>query len=437
MKNLLHICRFEWKNLWRNNTLIILLLVFFGAGIYGIYFGKFEIQKQEDRMATVQEYERQQFDSLLTWVSLDTSIKANQINFRRAVSPTGEGRSKHFTYYVLHHTPPLAGLCLGQRDLFPVYYGLNVTDLARQMNIGELANPMKLLTGNFDLSYVIIFLLPLLIVALFYDLYAKEKEGGTLTLLQSQSVKLSTVLMGKGLLRLLIVLGSATGLLLLGFLLQGISLGQNAGIFFQSLGLIYTYCLFWTAVMAGIIALRKSSATSAIYGLGIWLLLTMISPALLNLFVSAKTPLPNRTDSVHELRTLSGKVWGSPRSFVYDQFYPKYPEYDKGDSINFNQWYYASFTLFDDKANSLNQEYESQVAKRNQLLKKWQWLAPAAMVHENFSSISKTDRESHIRFVKRIHEFHDDLKNTYYPKIFDDENFNKTELMELQAKLEE
>lgn len=437
MKNLLHIFRFEWKNLWRSHTLMILMLVFLGAGVYGIYFVMFEIEKQEARMASVQEYERSQFDSLTTWVALDTSIKANKVKFQKAVSPTGEGRSRHFTYYVLHHTPPLAGLCLGQRDLFPVYYGLNVTDLARQMNIGELANPMKLLTGNFDLSYVIVFLLPLLIVAFFYDLYSMERERGTLTLLQSQSVKLSTVLIGKGVLRLLIVLGLATGLFLLGFLLQGISLIDHSALLFQSLGLTYAYCLFWAAVMTGVVALRRSSATSAIYGLGIWLILTIISPALLNLFALTKTPLPKRSESVHALRTLNDKVWESPRSFVFDQFYPKNPQYDQGDTTNFNKWYYAGFTLFDEKTQSLNQEYEKQVAKRNQLLKDWQWLAPAAMVHENFSSISKTDRESHLRFVKKVQEFHDDLKTIYYPKIFEEEHFSKTDLMGLQAKLDD
>ena len=78
MKILLHIIRYEWMNLWRSNTLKVLLVVVFGAGMYGIYFGKFEIQKQELRMQQVQQYERQQFDSLLHWVLLDTALAYNQ-----------------------------------------------------------------------------------------------------------------------------------------------------------------------------------------------------------------------------------------------------------------------------------------------------------------------------------------------------------------------
>ncbi|MEM1118960.1 MAG: hypothetical protein AAGJ18_00840 [Bacteroidota bacterium] len=210
MKNILHILNFEWKNLGRSATLKALLLVFLAAGIYGIYFGKFEIEKQEKRILTVQKYEREKFDELLQWATLDTTIAENKAKYEQAVSPTGVGWNKHFTYYVANEAPPLAGLCLGQRDLFPAYYGFDVADLARQVNVGELANPMKLLTGNFDLSYVFVFLLPLLLIALFYDLYAAEKEGGTLSLLQAQSVSLNTILFSKGLLRWFIDWGVGT-----------------------------------------------------------------------------------------------------------------------------------------------------------------------------------------------------------------------------------
>ena len=244
MKTVFHIFRFEWKSLWRSNTLKVLLSVFLLAGIYGIYFGKFEIDKQADRILKFKTTKNNKFDSLLHWLTLDTSIAINRDKLQKAISPTGAGRSRHFTFYVANDASPTAGLCLGQRDLFPVYYGFNITDLARQMNVGELANPMKLLTGNFDLSYVIVFIFPLLIIALFYDLYAAEQESGTLGLLRSQSVALNTVLFGKGTLRLSIILGLAAGLLILGFLLQGVSLTDHTSLFFQWLGLTYIYCLF-------------------------------------------------------------------------------------------------------------------------------------------------------------------------------------------------
>ncbi|MGB3467267.1 MAG: DUF3526 domain-containing protein [Cyclobacteriaceae bacterium] len=435
MKTLLHILSFEWKNLWRSSTLKVLLLVILVAGIYGIYFGKFEIDKQEARIVQVQQYERQQFDSLLMWAKLDTSIVGNKNKYQQAVSPTGVGWSKHFTYYLTHETPDAAGLCLGQRDLFPVYYSFNVTDLARQVNTGELANPMKLLTGNFDLSYVFVFLFPLLIVALFYNLYAGEKEGGTLSLLQSQSTSLGMIIFSKGLLRLLIVWGLAGILLLLGFLLQGILPGDNGKLFSRWMVIIFGYCLLWAILMGVIIRLRQRSALSAMLGLGVWLIFTLITPALLNLLVLAKEPLPNRAEVIHATRTQNDQNWGQPKSFVWEKFYPENPQYNDGDTANFTKWYYASVTLLDKEANVLKAQFEEQVNKRNTLLKKWEWLAPAAMVHEKLSELSHTDRQSHLKFVKKMHTYHEELKDLYYTRIFSGEQFTIQDLKTLEEKL--
>ncbi|MEO1052563.1 MAG: DUF3526 domain-containing protein [Bacteroidota bacterium] len=435
MKTLFHIIQFEWKSLWRSNILKVLILVVLGAGVYGIYFGKFEIEKQAARITQVQQYERHQFDSLLTWVQLDTVDEASKEKYLRAVSPTGVGWNKHFTYYVTHDAPAVAGLCLGQRDLFPVYYGFNVTDLARQVNSGELANPMKLLTGNFDLSYVFVFLLPLLVIALFYGLYAGEKEGGTLPLLQSQPASLTMILVSKGLLRLLIVWSLATILLVLGFVLQGVSFTENGGLFFQWLGITLGYCLIWAVLMGVIVGLKRSAALSAMLGLGIWLMFTLVAPALINLFVLSNEPPPNRSEMIHMVRELNDKNWESPKTFVLDKFYAAYPEYNDGDTINFSKWYYASFTLLDATADSLKAQFEKQVKKRNDIMTKWEWLAPAALVHERLSHLSRTDRDSHLAFVQDVYDYHDNLKKLYYARIFNGEQFSEDDLLKLKEQL--
>ncbi len=433
MKNLIHILQFEWKLLWRSNMLKLLLVVMLGAGVYGIFFGKFEIEKQNIRIAEVKEYEQGRFDSLLTWANLDTSILANKEKYLKAVSPEGVGWRLHFSHCIVNEASPTAGLCLGQRDLFPTYYRINLTDLARQMNTAELANPMKLLTGNFDLSYVFIFLLPLLIISLFFNLYSDEKEKGTLSLLQAQAISLNTILLDKGFLRLLTVWAISAFLLVLGFLIQGVSIANNADIFFQWLLVIFAYTLLWTLFMAGIVALKKGTAVSAMLGLGVWLITTLIMPALLNLFVSANEPLPNRAEIIHAVRAANNRNWDSPKSFVLEKFYEDNPQYSQEDTTHFYKWYYASFALLDKEANTIRNDFNTQINKRNKLIKKWEWMAPAAMVYEHLSKISKTNRESHLHFMEATHDFHDRLKAIYYSKIFAEEKFNQQDLRVIQA----
>ncbi|MEQ9166937.1 MAG: DUF3526 domain-containing protein [Fulvivirga sp.] len=435
MNSIFHTLQFEWKLLWRSRAMNALIIIVLGAGIYGIYFGKFEIDKQEARISQVQQFERQQFDSLLVWAQLDTSLVGNKEKYQQAVSPTGVGWNKHFTYYLPNEAPDAAGLCLGQRDLFPVYYGFNVTDLARQVNTGELANPVKLLMGNFDLSYVFVFLFPLLVVGLFYNLYAGEKEGGTLSLLQSQSTSLGAILFSKGLLRLFIVWALAFVLLVLGFLLQGISIVGNGQLIINWVLVIFGYCLLWAILMGVIVWFRQRSELSAMLGLGVWLIFTLITPALLNLFVLANEPLPNRAEVIHAVRNFNDQVWENPKSFVWDKFYPENPHYNDSDTTNFDKWYYASFTLLDKEANALKAEFEEQVSKRNTLLEKWEWLAPAAMVHEKLSELSHTDRKSHLEFMQEVHAYHEELKKLYYDRIFSGEQFSYEDLKTLESRL--
>lgn len=437
MKTLTHILSFEWKSLWRSNVLKVLLLIMISAGIYGIYFGKIEVNKQQARITQVQEHEKKQFNHLLNWAELDTTFEANREKYQDAVTPSGIGFApRHFTYYVVHELPPLAGLNLGQRDLFPIYYGITPGDMAREVNVSELANPMKLLTGNFDLSYVIVFLLPLFIVALFYNIYAAEKEEGTLPLLQSQPISVEFVLFTKGLSRFIVVILLASSLLVLAFIIQGISFIEHATQFGYWLFVIYIYCLVWTLLMGIIVWFRQDSALSGMLGLGVWLIFTIITPALLNLIVLEQEPIPNRSEAIHAIRNLNDQMWQSPKSFVFDQFYPEHPEYAQSDTTDFNKWYYAGFIILDNKANAMNAEFEEQIQKRNEILKKWEWLAPAAMIHEKLSKISDTDRNSHLDFFENVQEYHHELKEIYYPKIFASENFELEDLKKLYSKLD-
>jgi ABC-2 type transport system permease protein len=431
MKDMFHIISFEWKMLWRSNTVKTLLFVIIGAGIYGIFFGKFEIDKQNERIRQVEKYSTEKFDSLLTWATLDTTLTENKEKFAKAVTPTGVGWSKHFSYCISNQPGSAAGLCLGQRDLYPVYYRVNITDLSRQVNAAELANPMKLLTGNFDLSYVFIFLFPLLILSLLYNLYADESEKGTLSLLRSQPVSLRKILFYKGLLRFMIIWGLACILLFLGFLLQGISLLENFTLFIQWLWVITLYIFFWTLVMTMIIALKSGSSISAMIGLGIWIVFTLIVPALINLTVSSYYPLPNRAEVTDAVRAMNDQNWSSPSSFVLEQFYGENPEYDDGDTTDLHKWYYASFTLLDREARKVAKEIDQRVEQRNSKIREWEWLAPAAMAHERLSQISGTDRQSHQKFLDKVRVSHAELQRIYFARIFRGENFTVEDLEEI------
>ncbi|MEJ7658781.1 MAG: hypothetical protein WKG07_03710 [Hymenobacter sp.] len=70
---------------------------------------------------------------------------------------------------------------------------------------------MKLLVGNFDLAFVLVYLLPLFVIALGYGLLAGEQESGVLPLLRVQAASVRRLLLGKLLFGFLLVAGLARG----------------------------------------------------------------------------------------------------------------------------------------------------------------------------------------------------------------------------------
>lgn len=94
--------------------------------------------------------------------------------------------------------PPglLAPLAIGQSDLLPYYFKVSTDSRETIMASNEIENPNRLLAGRFDLALVLIFLYPLLILALTYNMLSVEQEQGTLALVLSQPVSLATLVTG-------------------------------------------------------------------------------------------------------------------------------------------------------------------------------------------------------------------------------------------------
>lgn len=104
---------------------------------------------------------------------------------------------------------PLTALAIGQSDLLPYYYDVNIyTNESSFQQNGEVENPLNLMVGRFDLAFAVIYLLPLLVLALSSNVLSEEREQGTLALTLSQPVSARNVVTVKLAFRALLVVGS-------------------------------------------------------------------------------------------------------------------------------------------------------------------------------------------------------------------------------------
>jgi ABC-2 type transport system permease protein len=96
----------------------------------------------------------------------------------------------YFRFGLVNHTPNLAGLSIGQRDINPSIISVTIRNLEEQKYTTDLMNPMYQLLGNLDFSFVLLYFFPLIIIAFCFNIISEEKEEGTWSLLLTQAQNL-------------------------------------------------------------------------------------------------------------------------------------------------------------------------------------------------------------------------------------------------------
>lgn len=150
--------------------------------------------------------------------------------------------------------------------------------------------------GPLDLLFVLIQLLPLVVIALSYDILAGDRERGTLTLLMSQPLRLRDLLLAKAIARLI-----ALALIMIVAVAVALASGamdvtQPGGVsdLLWMLGLVILWMAFWFAAALAVNAWGKTSSGNALALTTLWLVLVVVGPGLMRAAVEAAYPPPSR-----------------------------------------------------------------------------------------------------------------------------------------------
>ena len=152
---------------------------------------------------------------------------------------------------------------MGQTDLLPYCYDVSIqTNESSFLQNGEIENPLNLLVGRFDLAFVVVYLLPLLILALSFNVLSGEREQGTLALTLSQPVSARGVVTAKLAFRAILVMGLALGVSLFGVAFTG-GFGSPGWVAVWCAA-VAAYALFWFTLAAWVNGCGRSSAWNTI-----------------------------------------------------------------------------------------------------------------------------------------------------------------------------
>ncbi len=277
--------RLEWKNLQRDRVFWLAIALFSGLVALAALSSRQQLAQQAEQQASSLRAERVRLEELRLELPSDTLRVGQELLPRVATIPNAA----------------LAPVSLGQRQLQPQTVKLTIQPLnheGAQLDVNAAA------TGPFDLAFLLVFLLPLLVIGASFDLLAREREQGTLALVLSQPIALTTFLLGKALTRMAVLLSLTLLVTLLGALVAGAQLQSTAALGALALYALLCagYTLFWFALALLVNAFGRTSAGNALSLMVLWLGLVVIVPGLASVAVEDAAAGPSRSELVTAAR---------------------------------------------------------------------------------------------------------------------------------------
>lgn len=399
--NLPTFLRLELKNFLSGKAVILAIACLVLASGYAIFHGRNVIEKQKAIIAQLPAFEAEHFKKQY---ELSKADLGNLLYYL-----------KHGT---VHQPSSWAAFSIGQRDVNPFDVNVTMLTLEGQLYNSEISNPKNLLYGNLDLAFVIVFLFPLVIIAFCHNLISAEQENGIWDLLRAQPTSITTIIGWRLLIRFVTVLLLAISLVTVG----GILLESAFDIRFVFAILItVSYLAFWFALAAFVIALLNSSAFNALTLLGVWIFLTILAPALLNLAISTALPVSESFEVTVAQREGYHQKWDQAKAVAMKRFYEIYPQYSSveipEDRFSWG-WYYAAQLMGDIESSASTENYTQKLQKRDQWTNRIALLLPSVSTQLAFNRLSQNDLESHLAYLQSIRDHHKATREFYYPLIF-------------------
>lgn len=412
------LARLELKNWISGRAAILTLWLVVLAGGFAVYSGAAEIDRQRRVIESLPRIEQAQIQRLQNQFPEGTHA--------------GMAAYSHFIHTV-HEPSPWAALSIGQRDIHPYALKIRLLGLQGQLYDSGIENPFKLLSGNFDFVFVIIFLFPLWIIASTYPLVSGEKEEGRWSLLFSQPISPLYIIGIKLLVRMGGILLLSTLLFLFALLWTGIGWDADA---LRWWGIFSAYLLFWFGVAFFVLSFHRSSIFNAVTLAGIWVSWTVLLPALSNLFVTAYFPVPQGVDLTLRQREAVNAGWDKTKEETFERFFKKYPEWSNTAPVTERfawKWYYAMHQVGDDSVEALSSAYLHQLKQRQAWADRLSGFSPPAWVQMRLTRMAGTDLSNHLAYLESIKKFHEELKRFFYPLIFNERDFKPEDYAKLPA----
>ncbi|CAN7758896.1 MULTISPECIES: DUF3526 domain-containing protein [unclassified Variovorax] len=397
----------EWRLLARSRLAVTALALLLVLSAVAVICGAREVARQQQTIARLAEL--QQHD-----------LAAHARKYTHGGDP---GSAAYYSFHGTWDAPSAtAFLALGLRDAAPYVLRVRALALQAQLHEGESFNPELALAGRFDFGFVLVYLAPLFVIALLYDLVSGERRSGRLGTLLAMSGAGRRLWLRRAGLRVALVFAC----LVLPVLGAGLSSGTATTALATALLVTAAYLAFWGG-LALIVATRSgSSAANATALMGCWAVLTLVLPTIANAALARAVPVHQGVELMLAQRQAVHGAWDLPPEATMEKFFRTHPEWKHTAPLpsGFHwKWYYAFQQLGDESVAPQVAAYREALLARQEWTARLGWLLPGVGVQAALHRQADTDLQAQLAYQDRIADFHARLRTYYYPFLFDDVRF--------------
>lgn len=389
--------RHDLRLLAREGTAVAVLLLTLAAVFYGTWSGSGWQARQLAELALV----RQELAAAFTREA--TALEGLATGRLDPGAAPAAGLPNLVRTELLQAPGPLAALAVGDGDLRPARATVTMVGRADDLfRFYQVENPALLGLGRFDLAFVIVYLVPLLILGLTYNVLSADRESGTLGLLLSQPLTAARVAWTRiGLRTALVagavVLGGALALLLFAPRPLAADILPRLGLW-SLVALVW--CGFW-GVIAGFVAARNAGSDSnALLLLLCWATLTLLLPAAIVLAAQTLAPTPSRLEYVTAARAAENAA-NARGGALLQGYLLDHPELEVTQDSAVAPFIKA-FVLVQREVEQavapISARFEDRLARQQRIAGLLTWISPASLAQTALAELAGTSLARHRRF---------------------------------------
>jgi ABC-2 type transport system permease protein len=410
----------ETRNLAKTPSLLWILLMLTVAIGFGAWAASSVFERQVAGAAAIQEHEhqvREKMRSDLAKYEAEQKAAGKPLEFAAINHAPGAGApqgtnagavgSETASFAILPPTG-LAALSIGQSDLNLNYIPVSMQNIMDATKSNEIENPVNLKTGAFDIAFVVIFLVPIFILAMSYDLLSSEKERGTLAMVMAHPISLRKLMASKLISRMAIMLAVVLAFGLGAVLAVGSDFDkvETWARFGFWLGATVLYSLFWFGLAVLVNAAGKSSATNGIILAGSWLAFVVIIPTMVSVIATTLYPAPSRLDFIAASRDAQTDAEKGAMKALDDYYYDHVELVPEDKAKDFLTLALANNASIEKAVKPLYDSFQTQLNKQEEVVNRFQFLSPAIMMQLAMNEVSGTSADRYEYFLKQVFEFH-------------------------------